>query len=451
MSKSEKCLICIEQLSNKSCIAKHYKVVCPQCHYIACSSCYKKYILSSINDPTCMNCRHPFNNEFLHNNFTKVWINSEFKQHQMNKYLSIEKALIPETQKYYNREKLIININEKISHLHIVMNQYQNHRENIRVADIDLTIDSIDIDYLNNIFHHNVGKQKTKPKITQYKKCPTDECKGFLDSKNHCGCCNTSYCKKCNMSILTNLVAVQSNDSNKQIDLTENSDNETNDIPNTSNSSPIMNLNEIEQSVSKSQNAQLVQTEIQEKQDKIKMEHVCNQDDIETYKLLSKNTKQCPKCSMAIFKISGCNVMFCVSCHTGFEWDSLTIITNNIHNPHYYEWQHNRATQERAQPALPDTRDLCANQLYSYDELYIVLNDIKRKQYENYCLTVQHNASITDTMEEFINQHNKTSETEHTSKIQTVIQNIPEPIILESYEKDMDVLFKKIKIENIKV
>ena len=57
-----------------------------------------------------------------------------------------------------------------------------------------------------------------------------------------------------------------------------------------------------------------------------------------TAELLSKDTKPCPKCSIPIHKLEGCDQMWCTQCHTGFSWKRGTI-ENRIHNPHYYEWQ----------------------------------------------------------------------------------------------------------------
>lgn len=71
-------------------------------------------------------------------------------------------------------------------------------------------------------------------------------------------------------------------------------------------------------------------------------EHVCKEDDIATAKLLEKDTRNCPNqgCRAPIFKISGCSQMFCTKCHTAFDWETGTIITNqaSIHNPHYYDY-----------------------------------------------------------------------------------------------------------------
>ncbi len=72
--------------------------------------------------------------------------------------------------------------------------------------------------------------------------------------------------------------------------------------------------------------------------------HECKEEDIETAKLLRKDTRPCPKCNVAIFKISGCDQMWCVQCHTAFSWNSGEI-EDRIHNPHYFEWMAQQAAQ----------------------------------------------------------------------------------------------------------
>ena len=67
-------------------------------------------------------------------------------------------------------------------------------------------------------------------------------------------------------------------------------------------------------------------------------EHTCNPDDLKTAKLLDNDTKSCPKCATGIYKIEGCDQMWCTQCHTAFSWRTGRIETH-IHNPHYYEWQ----------------------------------------------------------------------------------------------------------------
>ena len=67
-------------------------------------------------------------------------------------------------------------------------------------------------------------------------------------------------------------------------------------------------------------------------------EHKCIDENIATAKLIKKDSKPCPKCGSLIFKISGCNQMFCTSCKVSFDWITGKIYVNNIHNPHYFDY-----------------------------------------------------------------------------------------------------------------
>jgi hypothetical protein len=45
--------------------------------------------------------------------------------------------------------------------------------------------------------------------------------------------------------------------------------------------------------------------------------------------------------------VMNCNQMFCVQCHTAFDWRTGHIETNRIHNPHYFEWMRINGTLDR--------------------------------------------------------------------------------------------------------
>jgi len=66
--------------------------------------------------------------------------------------------------------------------------------------------------------------------------------------------------------------------------------------------------------------------------------HECNQQELETIKLLKRDTKPCPRCKAPIHKIDGCDQMFCTKCKTAFSWRTLNIQRGLIHNPHYHEY-----------------------------------------------------------------------------------------------------------------
>ena len=68
-------------------------------------------------------------------------------------------------------------------------------------------------------------------------------------------------------------------------------------------------------------------------------DHQCQQDDLDTVRLLRDNTRPCPQCHMGIYKTQGCDQMWCVQCHTCFSWNSGKILHGVVHNPHFYEYQ----------------------------------------------------------------------------------------------------------------
>lgn len=84
-------------------------------------------------------------------------------------------------------------------------------------------------------------------------------------------------------------------------------------------------------------------------------EHTCCPNILANIRMMENNTKACPKCASMIFKIDGCNQMFCTICHTAFSWTTLEIQTKNIHNPHYFHWLQ---TQEPQQGDQGQTADL---------------------------------------------------------------------------------------------
>lgn len=80
-------------------------------------------------------------------------------------------------------------------------------------------------------------------------------------------------------------------------------------------------------------------------------EHKCDTNSVETAKLLSSDSKPCPKCQSLIFKIEGCDQMWCTQCKTAFSWKTGRLETR-IHNPHYYEWH--RKNNGGVAPRNPD-------------------------------------------------------------------------------------------------
>lgn len=70
-------------------------------------------------------------------------------------------------------------------------------------------------------------------------------------------------------------------------------------------------------------------------------QHECDPDMVASVRAIQSDSKPCPKCGTYIFRMFGCDQMFCTApgCHTAFCWRTLRILdTRRVHNPHYYEY-----------------------------------------------------------------------------------------------------------------
>jgi hypothetical protein len=101
-------------------------------------------------------------------------------------------------------------------------------------------------------------------------------------------------------------------------------------------------------------------------------EHVCVESDKLSADLIKKETRPCPTCGERIFKVNGCDQMFCTAvndgarCATVFDWKTGAVqVGGTVHNPHFYEL--GRANGELVRNVgdvqcggLPDIRRLVA-------------------------------------------------------------------------------------------
>ena len=158
----------------------------------------------------------------------------------------------------------------------------------LRISTLTMTRHSLDyISYQKNQEIVEMKKDKPTNRTTYNKPCPNNDCRGFLSSASKCGICTRYFCVDCN----------------------------------------------------------------EEKSERNDALHICNEDSKASLAMIKLDSKPCPKCSALIYKIDGCHHMWCVKCHTSFDWISLRII-KSTNNPEYYRWMRENGMKQTQTEAV---------------------------------------------------------------------------------------------------
>ena len=312
------CSICCETF-NKS---TRKEVVCGFCpkdsNFTACVSCTKRYLLETTQNAHCMNCKHEWNRIFMYEKLPKVFLQVEYKQRRQDLIEERERSMMPATQPHVEIAILRRKLYEYAREINRVKNK-------IYLTDLysdehlQLEIERVTLEHKYQCLGYEIRTKENKKDIEQrarfVRQCPMENCKGFLSTAWKCGLCKTRVCSHCHEPKIgdTNTEQEQPNQEEKQ---------------------------------EQDPNAEQEQQEQQEQDPNQHQLHVCNPDNVETARLLKKDSKPCPKCACMIFKISGCDQMFCTQCHTAFSWISGRIETRIIHNPHYFQYLREQANGE---------------------------------------------------------------------------------------------------------
>ena len=166
-------------------------ISCPGCDYVACVKCLKAYLLSSLRDPSCMNCGLHFNRRFLDLTFTAHWRNGALKQHRQVVLLDREKALLPATQPAVERRAIWKQLDEARRE---ALQQLQEARQGYLRARSHY---ERSLARLHEAENQGRASQETMERRTFVAACPREECKGFLSNHYKCGTCLKSFCSAC--------------------------------------------------------------------------------------------------------------------------------------------------------------------------------------------------------------------------------------------------------------
>lgn len=312
------CQICDEKL-NKSTRKPVECILCegdpkPSC----CLKCFTTFLLTSSNiNPSCMFCKNELTLDFVHEIASKTF-SDQYNNYRFEKRFEIEKSRLPETQEEANRIKWTIQKERQMIKLHnqraVIHYQKKIITDDLKfvnrqkIAPVELNQMNDELKRLSaiytdlNIQYHRVNSQrwyngqammydeyriaireaaaaggeegKREERKTFIKACPDNTCRGFLSTAYKCGTCDKYFCPDCN------------------------------EVKNARNDDA----------------------------------HVCNEETKATMELIKSDSKPCPKCHMMIFRISGCPQMWCVQCHTAFNWNTGIIDDGHVHNPEYFRY-----------------------------------------------------------------------------------------------------------------
>jgi hypothetical protein len=87
-------------------------VTCPTCQNTTCTACVKTYLLSTFQDPHCMKdtCRRPWNDEFLDTHLTTAFRTGALKLHRQNVLVERQRALLPARQGLVERHRALLAV-----------------------------------------------------------------------------------------------------------------------------------------------------------------------------------------------------------------------------------------------------------------------------------------------------------------------------------------------------
>ena len=285
------------------CIEPTKKIIeCNACHFKSCQACAVTYFETSSVSPQCMSCHKPMNHQYLREQFGATCLKKILDIHKQQLF-DEQMTLLPHTQQYSNllieQEKNNNDLKRKYPDLKIMTTKLKKIRKTTKLP-------------------LEINERKT---LTQEKHNMLQEMNVMKINANRISNDILSY--------KHNLIGHHQYSSSS----TTSSRSETYMRP--------CGLNECKGYVSdKTKRCKLCETEYCSKCHESKKDstHECKEEDVLSVSFLKKDSKNCPTCSVTIHRISGCPDMFCVSCKTAFNWNTLKIHTNGNSNPLYYQW-----------------------------------------------------------------------------------------------------------------
>jgi len=313
------CQICISPF-NKS---TNQNISCLKCHEGCCLKCIKTFLCSSKSDPTCMFCNEILSKyDLIKMKLPKSYLDKEYKLIRQDILFNNDKShfqeafvYVPEYVIHYNNHTEYLNkVNESHRYLY---NMDEGTRDNLFLK----------MDSFNRLTKSLIGGGKDVDVILK-KLLTLSKNKEMIEYKKHT---ELLYANKKKLDVCNNTIKrlsdrIKSERSGvkrrKQILTLFCQENSCNGMLNEKS-----NCITCKKSYCSKCNTTLTEN------------HKCSENDIKSFDSIKKQTKSCPECFIPIYKIQGCDQMFCTSCHTPFSWNTGNVLSDTgfFHNPHYME------------------------------------------------------------------------------------------------------------------
>ena len=245
-----KCDTFLERV-NRNCSICHSSIVFfayDKCNIRVCDGCIKLYAL--LDYRKCILCKDE--------EIPKEIIFEYCPKNYYNKYIRTEKYKIGQETKDEIKELIRkkLTLSEKLISLYY---KFYSTKHGFDFTERTQAIEA--------------PKPKEK-EVIFIKKCPDNNCKGFLSTAWKCGLCEKYFCSDCHK---------QKNGRNDD-------------------------------------------------------EHDCDESEKATVALLKNDTKPCPSCGMPIIRYTGCSQVWTPCCKIAFDWHTLRIDRGRVHSPEYYDY-----------------------------------------------------------------------------------------------------------------
>jgi hypothetical protein len=285
MKENVECQICSSVYNNST----KKRICCMHCNKDFCRECCKTYLLAKKEDAHCPSCLKTWDRMFLSNNFPQTWLHKEYKKHREDILEERHDAILYTFQPHVVSKNRIKSYENDIRDIKRQIRELYSKEELLEMWKRD-----------EELFVSGRREVQPDPKeiLMEMRNTRDSERIEALRKLNHenilkqrgpcpkVGCkgyiADKWMCGVCNSKICKECM----------IDITETEES-----------------------------------------------HVCKKEDKESAALIRSTSKNCPSCRIRIFKVDGCNQMWCTNCKTFFEWNTLEIIRSQfIHNPHFIEY-----------------------------------------------------------------------------------------------------------------